>query len=63
MTHPVIERFQRNTPVPTVTVLGNVHYIDTGAVFGEFGHRLTMLQFAGSRAHAPAMVEAETCGY
>lgn len=43
-----------HTPVPEVSVLGNVHYIDTGAVFGEFGHGLTMLQFAGIDAEVMA---------
>lgn len=36
-----------HTPLQEPRTLGNIHYIDTGAVFGRFGSALTMVQFAG----------------
>lgn len=51
-----------HTPVKAPVVLGNVHFIDTGAVFGDFGAGLTMVQFAGGESIAESGREVATHG-
>lgn len=40
----VARMYVGHTPVRERMALGNVHYIDTGAVFGSFGRGLTMVE-------------------